>query len=165
MKNCLTKLLLSLVLFSVWTGAHAQADPGDWYWSAMMSYIDDDQDRAVDDGLYGTHIGIGKAISNFNVEAYFAHAAPSGPNRQTQLSGGVDFQLLIGRENKITPYVLPASATCRSTRRLLPPTRVRPTRAASACSPTSSVHPTLPCAWNIAIVRTRCSATHCRTRW
>ena len=105
MKNCFAKFILSLVLFSVWTGAHAEADPGDWYWSAMMSYIDDDEDRLVDDGLYGTHIGIGKAISNFNIEAYFAHAAPSGPNRQTQLSGGVDLQLLIGRENKITPYV------------------------------------------------------------
>lgn len=105
MKSCFAKLILSLALFSAWTGAHAEADPGQWYWSAMMSYIDDDEDRLVDDGLFGAQIGVGKAVGNWNIEAYFAHAEPDGPNQQTQLSGGVDFQLLIGRENRITPYV------------------------------------------------------------
>ena len=71
----------------------------------MMSYVDDDEDRLVEDGVYGTQIGVGKALGNWNIEGYFAHAAPGGPNRQTQLSGGVDLQLLIGRENRITPYV------------------------------------------------------------
>ena len=88
------------------SSAFADAETGQWYLTGMASYIDDDEDRRVDDGFAGGQIGVGRAINDvLNLEAFLARAALDGFNEQDQLSGGVDLQLLFGRENKWTPYL------------------------------------------------------------
>ena len=100
------QLLLLVLMLALSSSAFADAETGQWYLTGMASYIDDDEDRGVDDGFAGGQIGVGRAINDvLNLEAFLARAALDGPNEQDQLSGGVDLQLLFGRENKWTPYL------------------------------------------------------------
>lgn len=100
------QLTILIVALAVASTAFAEAEPGQWYLTGMASYIDDDEDRAVDDGIAGGQIGIGRALGpNWNLEGWLARAALEGFNEQDQLSGGVDLQLLFGRANAFTPYV------------------------------------------------------------
>jgi OOP family OmpA-OmpF porin len=96
--------LLALTFVSTST-ALADAEPKQWYLTGMASYIDDDRDRGVDDGVVGGQGGFGYALSDhWNIETYLSYASMDGVNDQTQLAGGVDFQLLFARESALTPY-------------------------------------------------------------
>lgn len=97
--------LLMLALASA-PHALADAEPKQWYLTGMASYIDDDVDRVVDDGVFGGQGGVGYALSDhWNIEAYVSYAALDGPNEITQLAGGLDLQLLFARASRLTPYL------------------------------------------------------------
>lgn len=86
--------------------AMADAEKGQGYISPMATFIDDDKDRAVDDGVAGGQIGIGAALhENWNVEI-FAHAASlDGFAEQDHSGAGIDLQWVINRPARLTPYL------------------------------------------------------------
>ena len=102
------QLCACLTLFAACAAgdALAEADDGQWYLSGMASYIDDDIGRQVDDEVAGGQIGIGYALSKaWNLEFYAGGASLDGPGEQTHWFGGADLQLLLGRANRVTPYL------------------------------------------------------------
>jgi len=106
MNNTLRAVALLVLGLVAMGNAGADAETGQWYLTGMASYIDDDEDRAVDDGIAGGQGGFGWAFAeNWNIEGYFARAVPGGFNAQTQLSSGLDLQLVFARESAFTPYL------------------------------------------------------------
>lgn len=88
------------------TDVRAEAEVGEWYASGMVSYFDDDELRAVDDAIAGGQVGFGRALNqSLNLEGFIGRAVHDGFDDQTQLYGGLDLQLLFGRETAITPYL------------------------------------------------------------
>ena len=99
--------LLSAVLFVVY-GVQAQADArqGQGYFSPMATYIDDDKDRAVDDGVSGGQVGLGAALhEHWNMELFIHGASLDGFDEQDHFGAGVDFQWLPNRSARLTPYL------------------------------------------------------------
>ena len=87
--------------------AYADADEGQGYISIMGSYIDDDRDRQVDDGVNGFQISLGKAINeHFNIEGVIASAWPDSANGdQLHFSAGMDIQRVFKRDDRFSPYL------------------------------------------------------------
>ena len=88
--------------------AFADAEQGQAYYSVMGSYIDDDRDRNVDDGINGFQIGLGKALTEtWNIEGILASASPEGAGGQKidQFSLGLDFQRVFRRAERFSPYL------------------------------------------------------------
>jgi len=88
--------------------ALADAEAGQGFLSIMGSYIDDDEDRDVDDGIRGGQLGIGYAISeNWNIEGYVSAASMNadGGLDQDHLGIGVDLQRVFRRGEKLSPYL------------------------------------------------------------
>ena len=57
--------------------ALADAEPGQGYFSVMGSYVDDDDDRGVEDDFNGGQLGFGYAINDeYNIEAIFRSIGP-----------------------------------------------------------------------------------------
>ena len=99
--------LISLVGFG---NAYAEAEPEQNYVSIMGSYVDDDDDRALDDGFNSGQISVGYVIDEYwNVEALFAVGNPksSGVLRSDEkhTSLGVDIQRVFYRSSRISPYI------------------------------------------------------------
>ena len=90
--------------------AFAGAETGQGYFSVMGSYIDDDKDRGVGDGVKGGQFSFGYAMSDaFNVEALLSVAsldgsAGGGPD-QEHLGLGVDLQWVFRRAERFSPYL------------------------------------------------------------
>jgi OOP family OmpA-OmpF porin len=101
------RIIFLLILASLpLGGAWADAQTGQGYVTGMASYIDDDKERGVDDGVDGGQVGLGWALhDNWNIEAFASFASPSGPAAQDQLGAGLDLQLVFGRESRLTPYL------------------------------------------------------------
>lgn len=98
--------LLSVCMF-FWAG-HAKADAqnGQGYVSPMATFVDDDEDRAVDDQVGGGQIGLGAAISeHWNLEIYAHGASLGGFAEQNHFGAGVDLQWLVNRPGRLTPYL------------------------------------------------------------
>jgi len=88
--------------------ALADAEAGQGFLSIMGSYIDDDEDRNVEDGFRGGQLGIGYAISeNINLAAYVSAAVmkADGGLDQDQLGVGFDVQRVFRRGEKFSPYL------------------------------------------------------------
>jgi len=89
------------------TGAEtalADAEAGQGYFSVMGSYIDDDKDRNVDDGIHGGQLGIGKVMKDgkLNVEVILSAASM---DQQEQMGLGVDLQRVFRRDERFSPYL------------------------------------------------------------
>ncbi len=83
--------------------ADAEAEQG--YFSVMASYIDDDKERNVEDGLSGGQFGIGKAVNDtINVEFLLQIAALQNAD-QEQLGVGIDVQRVFRRSERFSPYL------------------------------------------------------------
>lgn len=81
--------------------ADSEAEQG--YFTIMGSYIDDDKDRNVEDGISGGQFGIGYSLGeHWNIEALYQAAKPSG---QQQTAFGVDVQWVFGRAQRFSPYL------------------------------------------------------------
>jgi OOP family OmpA-OmpF porin len=99
---------LAITVSSLLFGSHAFADAadGDAYVSAMLSFIDADSDRNVNDGRGGWQLGAGMAVSeNWNLQAIVHRATLSGPFRQKHSGIGLDIQRVFNRSDDITPYL------------------------------------------------------------
>ena len=76
----------------------------------MASYIDDDRDRNVDDGLSGYHIAFGKELDasrSVELNAILAfHNADGFDADQEQWGLGVDYVRRFGKAEYFAPYVL-----------------------------------------------------------
>jgi OOP family OmpA-OmpF porin len=105
--------ILSLVVMAAIFGllatsnAVADAEAGQGYFSVMGSYIDDDKDRGVDDGVNGGQFGFGYALNNaFNIEAMFSAAAPGvGASDEQHYGLGIDLQGVFRRAERFSPYL------------------------------------------------------------
>lgn len=85
--------------------AFADAEAGQTYSSIMITYMDDDKDRGVDDGFNGGQISVGKAINEtVNVELLF-QVAGTWNQDQNHLGVGLDLQRVFRRSEKFSPYL------------------------------------------------------------
>ncbi len=87
--------------------AFADAEPGQGYFSVMGSYIDDDKDRNVDDGVVGGQFSFGYAVNDaINVEALFSAAVPGvGSDDEQHYGLGIDVQRVFRRAERFSPYL------------------------------------------------------------
>ncbi len=71
----------------------------------MATYMDDDNDRAVDDGINGGQFGMGRAVSDaVNIEFLLQIAAVRNPD-QDHLGLGFDVQRVYRRSESFSPYL------------------------------------------------------------
>jgi OOP family OmpA-OmpF porin len=83
--------------------ALADAEAGQGYFSAIISYIDDDKDRNVDDGVNGGQFGIGYAMNDhWNIEGLLSIASPKG---EEHMGIGADLQRVFMRPERFSPYL------------------------------------------------------------
>lgn len=97
-----------LVLAGITAAAVVRADAqqGQSYFTIMPSYVDDDADAGLDDGVSGGQLGIGHALNErWNLEGHFMFARPDGFPGQDESGLGMDLQYLFNREGRFTPYV------------------------------------------------------------
>ncbi|MGI9248945.1 MAG: outer membrane beta-barrel protein, partial [Woeseiaceae bacterium] len=88
------------------SNAFADAEAGQGYFSVMGSYIDDDDDRAVEDGINGGQIGLGYALTDaVNIEAFLSAASMDDENPQDHLGLGIDVQRVFRRAERFSPYL------------------------------------------------------------
>jgi len=90
--------------------AFAGAEAGQGYFSIMGSYIDDDDDRAVRDGIDGGQFGLGYALTDtVNIEAFLSAASVSGDSGggpdQDHMGIGIDLQRVFRRGERFSPYL------------------------------------------------------------
>ncbi|HUD96676.1 MAG TPA: OmpA family protein [Woeseiaceae bacterium] len=99
-------LIISAALMFCAAQASADAQKGQGYVSPMATYIDDDEDRAIDDQVGGGQIGMGAALSEFWNLEFYAHAAGlDGFAEQNHFGAGIDLQWVINRQGRLTPYL------------------------------------------------------------
>ena len=85
--------------------AFADAEAGQSYFSIMGSYIDDDKDRDVEDGINGGQVGLGWAVNDaLNIEVLLQTAYPKNAD-QDQLGVGIDLQRVFRRSERFSPYL------------------------------------------------------------
>ena len=89
--------------------AFADAEAGQGYFSVMGSYLDDDKDRNVTDGVNTGQFGMGYAINDvLNVEGLISATAAKGSlgdADQGHLGIGVDLQRVFRRAERFSPYL------------------------------------------------------------
>jgi hypothetical protein len=91
--------------------AFAEAAEGQSYFSVMGSYIDDDDDRGIEDGINGGQFAFGYAFHEFwNAEALFQVGRGEGnvtPNDPTHNYNGIgiDLQRVFRRDERFSPYL------------------------------------------------------------
>ncbi len=93
------------VLFA---GAPAIADEvGEWYVGPGAVFIDDDEDRAADDGLVGGQLALGYAYADhWNIEIFGNTLGLDGFSPQDQTELGVNFLAVLDREASFSPFLL-----------------------------------------------------------
>lgn len=100
----------TVVAFAGAQNAFAEAEAGQAYFSVMGSYIDDDKERGLEDGLNGGQFSLGYAINDtVNIEALFSAAVPksttSGLNSQEHTGLGIDLQRIFRKNERFSPYL------------------------------------------------------------
>lgn len=101
-----TSSFAALVLALTSAGALADAAQGQGYFSVMGSYVDDDDDRGVDDGVNGGQFGFGYAITQeWNIEALYMAGRGDSIVDESYMGVGVDFQRVWSRDERFSPYV------------------------------------------------------------
>ncbi len=105
MKTLICAVAVTAVTLAGASTAIADAEAGQGYFSVMGTYMDDDRDRGVEDGINGGMLSFGKAVNDalnveFNVQAALAENV-----NQDQLGVGFDLQRVFRRDEKFTPYL------------------------------------------------------------
>lgn len=101
--SALAAILLAMTSAGV---ANADATAGQAYFTVMGSYVDDDNDRAVDDGINGGQFGFGKALDDqWNVEVLYMAGRGNGSPDITFSGLGVDVQRVFSRDERWSPYL------------------------------------------------------------
>lgn len=99
----------TFIAFAGTQSAFADAEAGQGYFSVMGSYLDDDKDRNVTDGVNTGQFGIGYAVNDvLNVEGIISATAAKGslgdPD-QEHLGIGIDLQRVFRRAERFSPYL------------------------------------------------------------
>jgi OOP family OmpA-OmpF porin len=103
-------IALALVLLAPFSRVLAEAEPGQAYGTVMISFVDDEVYRGVDD-TFGVQLGVGLALSkSWNLEGVIEAANPDGNPGQSQRSFGGDLQYVFARDSKFSPYLLAGAA-------------------------------------------------------
>ncbi|NNF40454.1 MAG: OmpA family protein [Woeseiaceae bacterium] len=96
----------ALIAFLFAGDALADAEAGRLYFSVMGSYVDDDQDRGIDDGFNGGQTSIGYAVNDWlNIEGLASYAYHNVGNDQRHLGLGIDLQRVFRRAERFSPYL------------------------------------------------------------
>ena len=88
--------------------AHAEAEPGQGYFFAMGSYVDDDSKRGVEDDITTGHFGFGYVLNDaLNIEGMASAGWADGDENpdQEQLGLGIDLQRVFRRAERFSPYL------------------------------------------------------------
>lgn len=106
MKMNICVIATAIVAIATAGDVFADAAEGQYYFSAMGSYIDDDEDRNIDDGLRGIQFGLGKGINqNWNLEGMFSYGRGDGEPDESHVGFGVDLQRVFMRDERFSPYL------------------------------------------------------------
>ncbi len=104
-----TTLCVFVAMLVVLVGAEtalAAAEAGQGYFSGVVSYIDDDDDRNLEDGVRGGQMGVGYAFhDNWNVEGFLSFAAMNGAPNEQHTGFGIDLQRVFMRSERFSPYL------------------------------------------------------------
>ena len=107
MKRFSCVIAMAVAMFVGVGNALADAEMGQGYYSIMGSYIDDDNDKNIDDGFKGGQFGLGYAINeHLNLEGFISGANHDGFPGQDHLGLGVDIQRVFLRSERFSPYLL-----------------------------------------------------------
>jgi len=103
----LTCVVTAILVATLGAGnALADAEAGQGYFSVMGSYVDDDTDRNVDDGIHGGQFGLGYALNDaFNIEGILSIAAVEGAAEEEHMGIGFDLQRVFRRAERFSPYL------------------------------------------------------------
>ena len=100
-------VFVASVTFLAAQAAYADAEVGQAYFSPMVTFIDDDKDRAVDDQVGGGSIAFGGALHEYwNLEIYAHYATLDGFAEQDHFEAGLDLQWVLNRSGRVSPYLL-----------------------------------------------------------
>lgn len=110
MRTFICVAMATVFAFAGAQDAVADAEAGQGYFSFMVSYMDDDKDRGLEDGINGIQFGLGKALNqNWNIEGMLSVAEPDatlpGVVGLEQTAFGVDVQRVFARSEKFSPYL------------------------------------------------------------
>ncbi len=85
--------------------AFADASEGQGYFTVMGSYVDDDKDRNIEDGINGAQFGFGRAMNDrWNFELIYMAGRGQG-NPDLNMGGiGLDLQYVMMRDERFSPY-------------------------------------------------------------
>jgi OOP family OmpA-OmpF porin len=105
MKTFICAVAVTFIAFAGGQNAFADAETGQGYFSVMGSYMDDDNDRNVEDAVNGGQVSVGYAMTdNLNIEGLFSFANAKGADQE--LTGlGIDLQHVFRRAERFTPYL------------------------------------------------------------
>lgn len=98
----------TFIAFAGAQNAFAEAEAGQGYFSIMGSYVDDDEDRLVEDDINAGQLGFGYAINDtLNIEGYFSFGWADGDDQpdQEHLGVGFDLQRVFRRSERFSPYL------------------------------------------------------------
>ncbi|MGI9234023.1 MAG: OmpA family protein [Woeseiaceae bacterium] len=106
----LTRFVTATCFVVLWAGnAFAEAEPGQGYFFAMGSYVDDDDDRGVEDDITTGQFGFGYVLNDaLNMELMLSAGwadGDSGGVDEEQLGIGVDLQWVFRRAERFSPYL------------------------------------------------------------
>jgi len=105
MRTLICAVAATVVALAGANTALADAESGQGYFSVMGTYMDDDKDRGVEDGINGGQISIGQALNDaINIEFLVQIAATKNAD-QEQLGMGVDLQRVFRRSERFSPYL------------------------------------------------------------
>ena len=108
----MSKRIIGLFLAGVFCSATTAmaADAGSWYLSPGAVYVDDDEDRGVEDGFAGGQLTLGYAFhDNWNFELFgnlTDLTSDSGGLDQDILELGANLMLVPARDAAFTPFLL-----------------------------------------------------------
>ncbi len=106
MKVSICVLAAVMVTFAAAEDAFADASEGQSYFSVMGSYIDDDDDRNIEDGIDGGQFSFGYAFhKDWNVEAMVSASRGDGSPNVNYMGLGIDLQREFRRDERFSPYL------------------------------------------------------------
>ncbi len=99
--------VIAAILVAVPAGsAFADAAEGQAYFSVMGTYVDDDDDRDIEDGVNGGQFGFGYGLSEgWNIEGLFQAARGEGGVDHSYSGIGLDLQRVFWHEQRFSPYL------------------------------------------------------------
>lgn len=102
---------LSVIPILAMACSFAHAQQHDEYIYGMASYVDPDSGLTSDDGV-GGQAGLGWALNDYwNWEVYLQRTRTGGTPKLRDASLGVDLQLLLNREGRLSPYLFAGAST------------------------------------------------------